>query len=170
MLSCPVPLPPWSHSKILSSCLPSASLACWGLHASLLLLDCCSVVGLPQRTASGWAVWSMWEIHQQEFCSFSGCCVPCGQQGYPQPWMLLCVAEWPIPRAEADLSCCINGLSQVEHPSVLSFKLKLYSLWPHGSYALVTFLCCFCWLILASLCDAVSMKYPFFLCRSLVPW
>lgn len=129
--ACRVPLPLCSYSKTLSSFFPSASpYPCDEDCMLLLLLNCCSVMGLSQRTASGWAAWSMQQMRKQDFLSISGCCRGrMAQQDDLRTQILLDIAELSILCAEAHFGCCINRLFQVKHPSLPFSKIKLLCLW-----------------------------------------
>lgn len=135
-----VPLYCCSYSKILSffpvSFFPSASpYPCDEDRMRLLLLSWCSVTGLSQRAASGWAVRSTQQMLKQDFLSTSGCCWGhVAQQGYLRTQILLYIAELSIPCAEVHLGCCINRLFHVKHPSLPLCKMKFFSLWPLGIY------------------------------------
>lgn len=61
--SCRVHLPPCSYSKILSSFFflqPHLT------HVMRTVRVCCSVTGLSQRTAAGWAAWNMQQMRKQD--------------------------------------------------------------------------------------------------------
>lgn len=109
---------------------PSASpYPCGGDCMCLLLLNCCSAMGLSQRTASGWAGWSMQHMHKWDFLSISDCCWGCvAQQGYLRTQILLYITELSILCAEVGLGCCINRLFHIKHHSLPFSKVKLLSL------------------------------------------
>lgn len=139
---------------------PSASpYPCGGDCMCLLLLNCCSAMGLSQRTASGWATWSMQHMLKWNFRSISGCCWGCvAQQGYLRTQILLYITELSILCAEVGLGCCINRLFHIKHHSLPFSKMKLLSLWPLHFCSGDGFVGVFCPLTFTNLCDDVTLK------------
>lgn len=119
-------------ARIPKSCPPfsfSLTLPMWWDCVCLLLLNCCSAMGLSQKTASEWAGWSMQHMLKWDFLSISDCCWGCvAQQGYLRTQILLYITELSILCAEVGLGCYINRLFHIKHHSLPFSKMKLLSL------------------------------------------
>lgn len=126
---CHVPPPPFLYSRIVSSFFLQPHLT----HMVGSVCVCCcwpaAAVGLSQRTASGWAGWSMQPMLKWNFLGISDCCWGCvAQQGYLRTQILLYITELSILCAEVGLGCYINRLFHIKHHSLPFSKMKLLSL------------------------------------------